>query len=87
MIGRKRSPPNIVPKISSGSTKPPSGALSLDPNSLYLRRSSGSDSVWYAIAISLNRSSACGSSRFLSGWHLIASRPSGLSAWALGQGR
>lgn len=75
MNGRNRSPPKIAPKTSSGSTKPPSGALSLDPNSLYLCRSWGSESVWYAMAIDLKRSSAFGSSRFLSGWYLIARRP------------
>jgi hypothetical protein len=52
MSGAKRSPPNIAPNISSGSTKPPSGALSRGPNSLYLRRSAGSASVWYATATS-----------------------------------
>jgi hypothetical protein len=44
--GKNRSPPKIAPKTSSGSTKPPSGALSLGPNSLYFCRSWGSESVW-----------------------------------------
>ena len=44
--GAKRSPPKMAPKTSSGSTKPPSGALSFDPNSLYLCRSWGSERVW-----------------------------------------
>ena len=65
--GMKRSPPKIVEKTSSGSTKPPSGVLSFEPNSLYFLRRTGSDSVWYAIAIFLNLSSASGSSLFLSG--------------------
>jgi hypothetical protein len=46
MSGKNLSPPKMAPKTSSGSTKPPSGALSFDPNSLYLCRSVGSESVW-----------------------------------------
>ena len=46
MIGMNRSPPKIAPKTSSGSTYPPSGALSLGPNSLYFLRSAGSVRVW-----------------------------------------
>lgn len=75
MMGTNRSPPNIALKTSSGSTKPPSGADSFEPNSLYFLRNAGSESVWYAMAISLKRSSAFGSSGFLSGWNFIASRP------------
>jgi hypothetical protein len=45
IIGMKRSPPNIAPNTSSGSTNPPSGALSFGPYSLYFRRRASSDSV------------------------------------------
>jgi hypothetical protein len=64
MSGRNFSPLKIAPKTSSGSTKPPTKALSLGPNSLYLCLSWASESACYAKAINLNRPSALGSSRF-----------------------
>jgi hypothetical protein len=64
MSGRNLSPPKIAPKTSSRSTKLPSKALSLGPNSLYLCLSWASESACYAMTINLNRSSAFGSSRF-----------------------
>jgi hypothetical protein len=46
IMGMNRSPPKIAPNTSSGSTNPPSGALSFGPYSLYFFRSASSERVY-----------------------------------------